>query len=297
MSSPTEVCRLCGKDFSVDPDQVKDVKGQSYHRSCYVAHCRRLKSRKSAAAATPESKPPADVLPPADALPTDDFWDELSDPSSEEPAGLLAGGVLLGRPVAQERPAWLYPMIGIGIAVPVLLLLFIVIQLILGGSEPKAAASKTPVEKTAKTEPKTPPPRVASLPPPSPRPEILEKTPPPPPPPPPPQPEPPSDQPLTLEQAVAAIEALGGRVSRDDSGRVVKVFLNRTQIQDDQMKLLEVLPDVEVLNLTGTPVTDVGLDCVGALKKLRHLYPAKTPITDDALDELTQALPECKVYR
>ena len=288
MSSPPEVCRLCGKDFSVGPDQVKDVKGQSYHRSCYVAERQRLQSRKSAAAATPESKPASDELP------TDDFWNELSVPSSEESAGPLAGGVLLGRPVSQERPAWLYPMIGIGIAVPVLLLLFIVIQLIRGDSQPKAAASKTPVEKTAKTEPEAVPPRVALLPPPSPRPEIVEETPPEPPPQ---QPEPPSDEPLTVEQAVAAIEALGGRVSLDESERVVKVFLNRSRINDDQMELLEYLPDVEILNLTGTPVTDAGLDCVHALKKLHHLYPAKTQITDEVLEELTQALPECKVYR
>jgi len=291
MSNAAEVCRLCGKDFSVDPDLVKDIKGQSYHRSCYMAQRQRLQSRQTAAAAGSTT---AAAQTPRSKAPADDFWDELSDATSDESAEPLAGGVLLGKPVSQKPPSWFYPLIAIGMAVPVLLLLFIVVRIIIGDSEPKVTASKTPVEKTEKTEPVAAPPRVALPPPPLPPSEIVEEKPVEPPPE---EPQPPTGEPLTVEQARAAIEALGGRVSLDDSGRSVKVFLNRTQINDDQMKLLEYLPDVEVLNLTGTPVTDVGLDSVHLLKKLRHLYPAKTQITDEALEELRQTLPECKVYR
>jgi len=110
-------------------------------------------------------------------------------------------------------------------------------------------------------------------------------------------PDPAPDAPLTPEQARSAIEDLGGRVALDESGNVVKVFLNRTQIDDEQIRVVQFLPDIEVLNLTGTPITDTALEHLRTLKKLRHLYPAKTDVTDHALEELQQVLPDCKVYR
>ena len=144
--------------------------------------------------------------------------------------------------------------------------------------------------------------------------------PPPPPPPPPPEPsaevtddsdvasdgtvegpqdfsQPQSERPLTPQEARAAIEELGGRVSLDESDKVVKVFLNRTQIGDDQMWMLQYLPEIQVLNLTGTPLTDRGLERVHALSKLQRLYPARTEVTDQGIRNLQQALPNCTVYR
>ena len=111
------------------------------------------------------------------------------------------------------------------------------------------------------------------------------------------QSDPPPDGPLTAEQARSAIEELGGRVVLDESGGVVKVFLNRTRIDDKQIRAVEFLPNIEILNLTGTQITDDGLDHVHALKKLRHLYPAKTRVTDAGLEDLQEVLPDCKVYR
>ena len=52
-----DVCRLCGKGFSGDPDQVKDVKGRSYHRSCYEAERQRRQSQRPTATKSPAEVP------------------------------------------------------------------------------------------------------------------------------------------------------------------------------------------------------------------------------------------------
>ncbi len=108
---------------------------------------------------------------------------------------------------------------------------------------------------------------------------------------------PPEAEPLTVEEAIEEVEAVGGRVLENDSGEVVSVFLNRTNAANEDLEVLQYLPTIEVLNLTGTQVTDDGLEHLHALSNLKHLYPANTGITDGGLAELKQKLPECEALR
>ena len=104
-------------------------------------------------------------------------------------------------------------------------------------------------------------------------------------------------RPLTPEEARAAIEELGGRVAADSTGRVVRVFLNRTTVNDGQISVIKYLPDLEVLNLTGTPIGNEGLEHAFGLTKLKRVYAAHTNISEEGEEELKEFLPDCEIYR
>ena len=102
----------------------------------------------------------------------------------------------------------------------------------------------------------------------------------------------PEDTPMTAEQAIAAIKKAEGRIERDDDGNVIKVFLNRTAINDKSLRPIKYLPTIEVLNITGTKVSDAGLVYIKQLTGLKHLYPDRTQITDEGIAGLKEALPK-----
>ena len=97
---------------------------------------------------------------------------------------------------------------------------------------------------------------------------------------------------MTAEQAIAAIKKAEGRIERDDDGNVIKVFLNRTAINDKSLRPIKYLPTIEVLNITGTKVSDAGLVYIKQLTGLKHLYPDRTQITDEGIAGLKEALPK-----
>lgn len=109
--------------------------------------------------------------------------------------------------------------------------------------------------------------------------------------------QPPPVRALTPREAKSAVEVIGGRVSVNDSGQVVKVFLNRTAAGDDEMHAIQYLPELEILNLTGTSVSDAGLRHVHCLSKLKRIYAAHSEISNEGVRQLNQALPECEVFR
>ena len=100
---------------------------------------------------------------------------------------------------------------------------------------------------------------------------------------------------------IAAIEALGGSVRRDDerSGRPV-VYINLggcQKLKDEDLKILASFPELRVLVLGGTATSDAGLKHVAGLKNLTELYLIGTDITDAGLKELVglQKLEELRV--
>ena len=128
----------------------------------------------------------------------------------------------------------------------------------------------------------------------------------------------------TEEQAVAAIEKLGGTIDRDEDkpGKPVRlVRLDRTKIRDaglvhlQRLKTLEVLAlrdtkisntglvhlktqrQLECLLLGGTDVTDAGLVHLKKLERLRYLQLFKTKVTDAGVKALQKALPKCEIIR
>jgi len=101
-------------------------------------------------------------------------------------------------------------------------------------------------------------------------------------------------------KAIAAIEKLGGRVTRDEKspGRpVVEVNLWGTKVTDTGLEYLKELTRLQDLNLAGTRVTDAGLVHLKGLTKLQGLHLRKAKVTDAGVKELLKALPNCKIDR
>jgi hypothetical protein len=98
---------------------------------------------------------------------------------------------------------------------------------------------------------------------------------------------------LTPAEAIKAIEQAGGRVLRQGDA-VSSVFLNRTSIDDKQLRPVRFLPTVRVLNLSGTRVTNAGLEHLQPLVDLERLYYYKTAITIDGLRLLKQTAPKLR---
>ncbi len=115
------------------------------------------------------------------------------------------------------------------------------------------------------------------------------------------QPEPEEDpdtnKPMTAEDAKQAIIDLDGRVATDEAGNVITVFLNRSSARSNDLEMLEYLPEVTSLNITGLRLDDESLEYIGKMPRLERLYPAHTKITDDALDKLKADKPDLKVYK
>lgn len=174
-------CFICGKDFTADPDLVRDTKQRTYHRRCYEDACQYQQSRRPEgtrprgplpasgprAALPPSRTPSRPAAPPSPqpstdqhieltdlAAPGDDLWADLSGPANP----LLDGAPL---PTSSPGPfsgrrdsVWLYVLIGFGAAVPVVVLLFIAIQLLISsftGPDPSVAGGD-PAAVTAKEE-------------------------------------------------------------------------------------------------------------------------------------------------
>ncbi len=92
-------------------------------------------------------------------------------------------------------------------------------------------------------------------------------------------------------KGVAAVERLGGTVTRDEErpGKpVVEVHLGFSQATDADLKELAGLKRLQVLALPHTAVTDAGLKELAALPALRKLYLNDTGVTDAGMKELAR---------
>ncbi len=92
-------------------------------------------------------------------------------------------------------------------------------------------------------------------------------------------------------KAVAAVERLGGTVTRDEErpGKpVVEVHLGFSQAADADLKELAALKRLQVLALPYTPVTDAGLKELAALPSLRKLYLNDTGVTDAGMKQVAR---------
>ena len=114
-----------------------------------------------------------------------------------------------------------------------------------------------------------------------------------------------------VEEAVAAIEKLGGRVTSekkelrpqswlesqfDDPGdaddpagvlTVSEVNLFFASVTDADLEHLKALTNLQTLNLSVTNITDAGLEHLEGLTNLGFLYLSNTNVTDAGLEHLT----------
>src|SRR5262249_12679584 len=90
-------------------------------------------------------------------------------------------------------------------------------------------------------------------------------------------------------QAVAAIEKLGGKVTRDEASPgkpVVKVDLSLSGVTDAGLAPVQGLRRLQALALSGTKVRDAGLGHLRGLQALRVLNLLHTGVTDAGLARL-----------
>jgi hypothetical protein len=101
------------------------------------------------------------------------------------------------------------------------------------------------------------------------------------------------------EKGVKTVEALGGRVWRDDKrlGRpVVGASISNRPVTDADLAGLKGLKSLRDLELYGTQISDVGLKELTELKELESLGLGHTKVTEAGLKELRQALPEATIF-
>ena len=87
-------------------------------------------------------------------------------------------------------------------------------------------------------------------------------------------------------EAIAAIEKLGGRHSLDEKERVVSVDLQQTQVTDDDLEYLKGLTTLQSLDLFVTQVSDAGLEHLKGMTSLQHLQLRRTQVSDAGLEHL-----------
>jgi hypothetical protein len=74
------------------------------------------------------------------------------------------------------------------------------------------------------------------------------------------------------------------------------LFLEETKTTDRGLQHLKGLPNLRYLDLSGTQVTEAGLICLRDCPRLEVLVLAGCGVSDERLDELTQALPGTRVF-
>ena len=88
--------------------------------------------------------------------------------------------------------------------------------------------------------------------------------------------------------AVAAIEKIGGKVTRNANGAVTGVDLSQASVKDFDFALLKKLPALARLELFGADVNNATLDKLQGLK-LKELVLENTEITDEGTAQAGQS--------
>src|SRR5262249_52007664 len=93
------------------------------------------------------------------------------------------------------------------------------------------------------------------------------------------------------DQAVKTIEALGGKLTRDEKvpdKPGVAVNLHDSKVTDDDLKDLAGLKQLRALDLSENNITDAGLKHLAALPQLQTLNLRWTYVTDAGMKELAK---------
>lgn len=94
-------------------------------------------------------------------------------------------------------------------------------------------------------------------------------------------------------------ESFGCRSRINDEGRVVQLIVSSADFGDSECRQLAEMPALEVVDLSGTGVTDSSLSVLAQLPALRTLKLAGTAVTDEGLGVLAgcQSLREISLCR
>lgn len=93
-----------------------------------------------------------------------------------------------------------------------------------------------------------------------------------------------------------AVSAQGFRGWQNAEGIVSLSLSSNRQFDDSAIEeLVQTLPNLTSLGITGTSVTDAGLKALGNLKELKTLYSPKGTVSEEGLQALAETLPECRI--
>src|SRR5262245_24870555 len=84
------------------------------------------------------------------------------------------------------------------------------------------------------------------------------------------------------QQAIDAIEQLGGRIYRSANNEVEIISLDGTRATDEDLKLLQSFPSLRTLDLDHCNVTDQGLEHLMKLPGLQEVSLRGTKVTQAA---------------
>lgn len=104
----------------------------------------------------------------------------------------------------------------------------------------------------------------------------------------------PAAPPQNAAEALERLSELGATISRDYEGTLLRADLSFLRVDDSQVAMLVLLNGIRDLDLTGTDITDVGLEQVAQIPTLQSLRLKGTAVTDAGLDALV-ALPDLKL--
>jgi hypothetical protein len=98
--------------------------------------------------------------------------------------------------------------------------------------------------------------------------------------------------------AVRRLAGLGCKIVVDGSYEVISVTAS-TQLNlpltDDDLALLKEFPRLQLLSVRSEAMTDAGLEHLAGLKHLREASVLSLRVTEEGLDKLKAALPDCRV--
>jgi hypothetical protein len=102
----------------------------------------------------------------------------------------------------------------------------------------------------------------------------------------------------TREAAEARINELGGRTvvlwPADMEPRRIQLDLAYTAVQDEDLKLLAQLPEIEILDLIQTDISDAGIDHLKEFPKLT-IYCSGTRVTHEGVEKLRGSIRNLRV--
>jgi hypothetical protein len=93
------------------------------------------------------------------------------------------------------------------------------------------------------------------------------------------------------------IRSLGGEVEFGPGQSVVAIQMRGPLASDVAMSVVAGFPDVRTLDISGTRVTDGGLEHLARMDQLEVLIIKNTRITDAGIAKLQKALPDLQIIR
>jgi hypothetical protein len=95
------------------------------------------------------------------------------------------------------------------------------------------------------------------------------------------------------KEVIAKIQDLGGRVDYKRGG--YEVDLTKSAVENQDLALLTKIPNLKILDLGGTRVSDEGMQHLYAISSLEQVSVRRTAVTHEGIANLKKALPKVEV--